>query len=228
MQDKGNIPESPKGWRRVAGAGLLFWILRRAEDEQLEEDRPEVASASGPTKHLRELARNLAREDVEVVRAVEELRGASQGHGNDLLRAAASIRHEGWIDENRIDYEANRLLLMAFGRSTRPLSPDEDERYRAIDTLVTMPIDDAFAELAQLQPALLSFRERCLLAVSDPSLRDASDKDREDRLWTLLLNGLPSLVGPESGQSNTVLRSRIAFGIARVYLAKSMGLRMTE
>jgi hypothetical protein len=172
----------------------------------------------------------LAHQGDEGPDAVVKLRAKAKGNPRRLRRAAAIVRFDGDVTEDRVSHQANRLLLAAAeNTSVPPATAEEMARFDRIDNLADLDLPAAFERLSTMEPALGPLKERILDAAR--LARDGEDSltsEDNDRLWDMVIDGLTTLLGPKSGQSDDLLASGTAFGMARVHLATVAGLNFWE
>ena len=86
---------------------------------------------------------------------VEELVRAAGSHRRDLRRAAASIRQDGYVEEDLACWLAHALLVAAGkGESLHDPTEEQSKLFREVQELRTAPVAEGFSELASRAPAL--------------------------------------------------------------------------
>jgi hypothetical protein len=139
-----------------------------------------------------------AKRDVSDRSAAESLRLEISDIGGDVLDR--EIGH--WVSrENYLDDRAFRLLVAAREGDglVAPIDPEKHVRFEQEATLGRLPMADAFARLADVEPELGALKESALR-------KKVRSRD------------LSSLVGPGARRPNPVLSSDTAMKIALIYL----------
>ena len=77
-------------------------------------------------------------------------------------------------------------------------------------------VEDAFPQLAEMQPKLRELEEEFAPRSVDPGEKQA--------LWDDLIAKLSPVVGPEALEEDPFLRSDTVWNVARLYLAVRVGL----
>lgn len=211
----------------VSGTFLAVWLLRyrrRRADQELDAEHPTWTSGNHRTRGLIRLALQVAADipdDADAVAAIS----AAGGDPTDLKRAAASIRADRYRYEHRVDRRAARLLqAVAEGGPLVTASSDEEALFQGVDNLEALPIEDAFAVLAEEVPALRKLEHQVITARSTPGWEDRDEDDRADEI----LERLNRLTGPQAPEGSPLIRSEVANGHARVYLLGKAGLLIDE
>jgi hypothetical protein len=167
---------------------------------------------------LDQLAWTLAANEREDEHAVQMLRDKSAWRGNDLRWAAAHVRARRWIDEHRVAYRANELLLAAAeDRPIEAVSAEQEAWFQQIDALSDGRNDAAFTRLIALQPRLTDVERSITQAWRE--LRRANLDGREltrGRLavWRQIEQALDPLVGPSADSADQLVRSHRAYELA--------------
>ena len=153
---------------------------------------------------LRALATSLATGDLEDAAAVRELADAAGRRTKELRRAAACIRADGLDAEDQNAHRADQLLrAAATGRPLRPLTADEAAWFGRVDALAEAPLEEAFARLVTMEPALglLEGEARSASGTSTASIDP-------DQIRLVL-----------QGASDPLVRTQAAWSVTRRHLA---------
>jgi hypothetical protein len=205
-----------------------FALLRTIARKQRDRDHPTVVLYSKRTSALVDKALSMANEGREDENAVRELVVAARRRQGELRRAAAALRHQGWVDDSEEHDRANRLLLAAADRQpVPPLTPERQEWFRLLRSLQEGPVDTGYALLASRQPALHDLEDEVREAANRKaaSLSKDSVAQRTEALWEVVGERFKSLVGPEATDApDPLLRTRTALLLADRNLSVTFGL----
>ena len=215
-----NSPERPGLLARTLGGLLIFWLLKKKADEELDAEYPKATFAGERTWKLRNLAVQIAADVPDDAEAVAAIKAADRKPKN-LKRAAAEIRSSRLARERRDQMRAARLLKAAVD-GTQPVtaSADEEALFQAVENLEALPLNDAFAVLVSEVPALGALERQVIESRSSPGWED---RDAEDREFEIIDN-LARLIGPEALAGSIFIRSNMAFSYARAHLLRKAGL----
>jgi hypothetical protein len=200
----------------LVGLGV---VLNRHARQQRDQLHPVGFLKCNPRiTELDQLAWTLAANEREDEDAIQMLRDKAARRRNDLRWAAAHVRARRWIDEHRIAYRANELLLAA--AEDRPIDAgtvDQEAWFKQIDALSDGWNDAAFTRLVALQPRLADV-ERSITR-SRHELRRAKLEGRElakgrVAVWRQIEHALDPLVGPRADSADQLVRSHRAYELA--------------
>lgn len=172
----------------------------------------------GPTKADRDYRQlvgatlGLARSELSDEQACERLRtiALSSELGARGVVQEFERRRDNYVRESYLGDRAYRLAKAVL--TDGPVESQEPalrEQFRAEEELGRLPLDVAFERLAELVPDLNAWQA----AVEDGALE----------MHVPEMKRLGKLVGPDSGQSNTLARSQIANAVATAYLSVLAG-----
>jgi hypothetical protein len=224
--EAGDLAQPLTGWRARLGGLGLFALLHKMEKAQRDTAVPQVVASDDRSEALAQHATRLAEEGRSDIEAVDELRREAGRHRRALHRAAALVRFQGSYQEDRVADRANRLLLAAAnGTAVQPVGADEEAWFARIEAFGRLPVQNAFALLVAVQPALATFeadiRRRCEAGRERDGTLAA---DEEDDVLRDVWDGVAVLVGPWAEATDRLLRSWAAFGVARVHILLAAGL----
>jgi len=226
--NEGGSRSRPGWFRRI----LASWgLLRRARATHIRELHADAPSVVISTPHMWDLvtvARSLAEGQLDDS-TLDTLRELARDR-LELLGAAALIRQGPPIEEDRIGFIANSLLVEA---ATDPaasritsMTESQEAWFREIEAFKSLSIDDAYAEIARREPALESVRVR-LLAETSPTPRHPDKKmsvESERECWNRISDGLSSVIGPHAASEDRLVRSLIALWRCRTAIGSAYGL----
>ena len=213
MPDSGRF-EKFGGIRGAIRAGRL---LRQGYRQQLNDPSPRVVILNDRSMKIVERARELASDGRDEATAVAELVTLTGRHHHDLRVAVAELRRRTTTGD-RTDLRARRVAEAA--ESGRPVLTETDEEAHRLALLEDWQGLDAEARFTALTTA-------------EPRLADLTNQVRENRLATVIPDGLGPeaaatarivlplmrLIGPGSENArDAVLGSRDAYASALHYL----------
>ena len=220
--DMGEEPiEDPRLTFRERVAGLILAsMLFRSTKRQIDAHVPVAVSSTKLSQHLAAMALQFAHDGQVDIAAVEALRSAAGRRRKELRRAAAGVRIGSEVNENRIHFRANQLLLAAAtGQPLQTMTPQQEAVVQRIEELLQGTGADAFARLVALQPALADVA-RTIEQATETVMRQPADERRlaVDQLYDRVGDLLRPLVGPEAEVGDPLLRTRAAYEFAAGYL----------
>jgi hypothetical protein len=137
----------------------------------------------------------------------------------ERIGGEAEVLTEATIDlaKHRDDYIGDRayrlLSAAAAGTAVQSIPPERRELFTAEEVIGTMPIEQAFQRLAEIEPRLLDIERMTRAAEVDDKGSLPPDVDRR----------LRSLVGGAAERDDELLRSNLASSIAQHYLRVLVG-----
>ena len=140
------------------------------------------------------------------------------------MRAAALIRHESRIWENRDAFVANALLRAAAGEPYRVPTAEEEALFEELHRLAAMPLKDAFALLSQRCPELTGARDALQQQRQTLRYDKADQPDAAEALWDALLERLDHDLHGQPVNDDLLVRSEVAYQLARRFLAEDLEL----
>lgn len=193
--------------------GLLFIPLFRGWARRSRGDEvPAAVRFNHRVDQLVQFAMELASEGRSDSAAVEQLLTSAKRRG-DLLDAAAYIRQGGVAEEDRTSWLANHLLISAAtGQPVPHLSDSERAWFEEVERLMTMPLDEGFDKLSEMQPRLRDLANR--ISQNGDSISSFPE----------LMKELQPLVGRRTLEGDRLVRSQTAYNIAESHLAALAGL----
>ena len=199
-----SAPGRPGQIRMILGTIGAGALLKSLEEQEFDAPRPRVTLYSRRSAALRALATSLATGDLEDAAAVRELADAAGRRTKELRRAAACIRADGLDAEDQNAHRAEQLLrAAATGRPLRPLTADEAAWFGRVDALAEAPLEEAFARLVTIEPAL---------GLLEGEVRSASGTSAAavdpDQIRLVL-----------QGSSDPLVRTQAAWSVTRRHLA---------
>jgi hypothetical protein len=181
-------------------------VMKRIEALPSVQAEMERSERIGPSQRA---ARDLAHSPLEDEAAVAKL-GERLDAGQAVLEEAAiamSKRRDDYIDDR-----AYRLLSAAAAHSVVQSTPPERAGLFAREEAIgRMPLQDAFALLAESEPRLLDLRQRAQLSATQ-------DQSGGCALPEGIGKSLSHLVGGGAEVDDELLRSTLATSIAHQYL----------
>ena len=204
--------------RLLALRGLGVVLKRHARQQRDRLHPVGFLKCNRRITELDQLAWTLAANEREDADAVQMLRDNAGRRRNDLRWAAAHVRARRWIDEHRIAYRANELLLAAAeDRPIEAVTAEQEAWFQQIDALSDGWNDAAFSRLIALQPRLTDVERSITQAWRE--LRRANLEGREftrGRLavWRQIERALDPLVGPSADSADQLVRSHRAYELA--------------
>jgi hypothetical protein len=159
---------------------------------------------------VRRAAHTIAYRSLDDEAARDALRAALAGRDGDIDEALGELSHPPLREHaDYVDDRAYRLLAaVAADAPVEPIAPERSELYTREESLGHMPIQRAFATLAEIEPRLLEVERRAPSAI----LRDSGSLPPE------LSRSLRPLVGGGAERADELLRSKLASSIAEHYL----------
>jgi hypothetical protein len=211
---------------RVLGAIGTSSLLRSLGDQELDEPRPKVVWNTVRSSELRHLAFDLVDSDRDDTEAAAVLARAAGRHTKELRQAAATIRSDRRVDEDRTSHRAERLLVAAAtGRPVEPLTDDQRAWFDRIRGLVQLPPAEGFAELAGEEPELGRLEGEVLRMTIDPSWSEQDEDDRAEALAAVVEVGLGIV---RERTSSALVRTRAARDTVQDHLREVAGLAVPE
>ena len=224
--DQEDPPASGPAFVGVLKAAALALLGHQMGESAIEEDEPQAVFLTERAKELERLALRLAHADPNDSSAIGQLRTLAGLHEKDLRRAAAQVRMGGFHHDHRAYLVANKnLLAAAAGGTFEPLTDEQDEWFSLIENLEGTAESDAFEQLVTLQPDLREFEQTVLRAA--PELW-SSPQDSDDAIVDLVVDGLVRLVGPDAESEEPVIKTKLAYGICRIYLLRKVGVALSD
>ncbi len=186
-------------------------VMKRIEALPAVRAEMERSERIGPSQRT---ARDLAHSPLDDEAVVAKLRERLDASQPILEEAAvtASKRREDYIDDR-----AYRLLsAAASGTAVQPIPPERAGLFAREEAIGRMPLEDAFALLAESEPRLLDLQRRA--RESAASGQPAGYKLPED-----ISNPLHQMVGGGAEVDDALLRTVLATSIAHQYLGVVAG-----
>ena len=117
------------------------------------------------------------------------------------------------------------MLAAATGEPITPVTRERDRWYAEIERLEQLSLAEAFARLAEREPALAAYRGS--IAEQATSWWPEDHNEDENCVWWFeILDALERIVGPDSGAASRLGRSSTAFDISKRYLATVAGIQL--
>ena len=176
------------------------------------------AIGDGSAKHMAPVLsplNQLVYSDLSVEEAAQRLKPILAAEPNAAAKVRRYVnRHRG--DGGYVVYRGSQILNAATDQPPPEASQQKLERLDAERALGSKTLRRAFADLAEMVPALRDAEARTVALVDDPDRADA-----ETRLRLSLLTH--SLVGPDAEDRRPLVRSTLALMIASRYLSTIAG-----
>jgi hypothetical protein len=156
MGQEGAESSPRKGRLNLPSLLVVLWVFRRAEKDT-DHDRPEIVSTNTRSKAVLDRANQLAGEGRDE-RAVADVRASARNRRRTLRQAERASRFMGYHRELSRANLTNRLLKAAVAREALPSTPTagDRERIEAVENFNRLDREQQWAQLTQLQPALLA------------------------------------------------------------------------
>lgn len=136
--------------------------------------------------------------------------------------AKAVGRTKGHRSDYLFDRAFRLLSAIAAGEPVRPIDPANAELFTQERELGQMPLADAFARLAELEPRLLTLDQEPP-PFPNPDTADRKERKRAARARVDALDKLDDLLGADAEKGLPILQSDISASIARQYLSVRAG-----
>jgi hypothetical protein len=196
------------------------------EKRELDAPNPDLVMYTKRSAEFQDLVFELVDSGRDDRDAVQELVRVAGSHRTELRRAAASIRQEGYVEEDEARNRANRLLMAAAsGEPPQPLNDEQTRWFRDVKELRDAPVHEAFAKLATVEPALGALDEYVSREANEPEFQAMDLDDRHQVVIEVLYDRLQPI---QERTTEPLVRTHLAWYIVRDYLFDRAGLPYPE
>ncbi len=217
-------PSKPPGpIAKVLGAAGIFGALTALEHRGLDASIPIAVRYTERSHELQLLAFRIVEDGRVNDDGVQELVRAAGMHRRDLKRAAASIRQDGYTDEDFACWQANALLVAAGrGESLRHPTEAQSKLFREVEELSNAPLSEAFIWLASREPALREIVQQARQEATSSAFQVMDQEGQEDAIRDILYSErLKSILDQAV---DALVRTQRSWYVIRDYLFAEAGL----